>query len=205
MIAVGVASPSAHGHAIVNTETNTLMTNALSSPTAAHTIAASTAIAMTDGTKTLLTLSASLAMGALLFCALSTSLIILLSIVSAPTDVARNLSVPSPFTVPPITRSPTVLSTGKLSPVSILSCTALSPSMTSPSQQKLSPALTSTMSPATTSCASTLTNSPPLSTVASFGASMVNLEIASPVLASARCSRYFPSEISASITAADSK
>ena len=66
MIAVGVARPSAQGQAITSTEVNTLRTKAKSFPAMAQITAASTAMAMTVGTKIPATLSAVREMGAFL-------------------------------------------------------------------------------------------------------------------------------------------
>ena len=70
------------------------------------------------------TQSASFWIGALLACASSTSLMICASAVSAPTLVASNVKAPVLFIVPPMTASPALFSTGRLSPVSIDSSTA---------------------------------------------------------------------------------
>ncbi len=51
-----------------------------------------------------------------------------------------------PFTVPPMTSSPGFLDTGRLSPVTMLSSTALSPSVMRPSTGTLSPGRTSSRS-----------------------------------------------------------
>lgn len=66
MIAVGVARPSAQGQAITSTEVNTLRTKVKSFPAMAQITAASTAMAMTVGTKIPATLSAVREMGAFL-------------------------------------------------------------------------------------------------------------------------------------------
>ena len=166
---------------------------------------ASIAILITAGTKIPDTLSAILAIGALEFCASSTSLIIFDSLVSSPTLSAVNLSIPPPLIVPPKTLSPTPLSTGILSPVNMLSLTLLSPSDITPSQQKLSPAFTRTTSPCLTSLLSTCTHSSPRSTVAYAGVSIVRARIASPVFLRDLLSKNLPSDIIAMITATLSK
>ena len=88
MIAVGVASPRAQGQEITKTEMP--MDNANSKPYPANnqtTIAAS-AIVITTGTNTPLTLSASFAIGALELVASSTNRTIWARVVSSPTLVA---------------------------------------------------------------------------------------------------------------------
>ena len=100
IIAVGVASPNAHGQAITSTPTNTF--TAIEKLSAIVQITpASTAIAITEGTKTADTLSAIRAIGALEFCASSTSRIIPESLVLSPTFSAKNSMTPVPLTVPP--------------------------------------------------------------------------------------------------------
>ena len=56
-------------------------------------------------------------MGAFADCALSTSLIILANVVSVPNAVVSTSNKPSTLTEPPVTVSPTFLTTGRLSPV----------------------------------------------------------------------------------------
>ena len=165
IIAVGVARPNAHGQAITSTLTNIFID--IAKPFVAHHIMpASIAILITAGTNTPDTLSAILAIGAFEFCASSTRAIIFDNFVASPTLSAINLIMPFPLTVPPKTLSPTLLSTGILSPVNILSLTLLSPSIIIPSQQKLSPALTNTLSPFFTSALSICVHSPLRKTVA---------------------------------------
>ncbi len=72
---------------------------------------------MTTGTNTPATLSASLAMGALVLPASSTSRMICARVVSLPTFVALNRKVPLVLMVAVMTESPTVFSTGTDSPV----------------------------------------------------------------------------------------
>ena len=77
------------------------------------------------------------------------------STVSAPTRVARKVSVPVVLSVPPITRSPARFSTGRLSPVIMLSSTPERPSVTTPSTATVSPGRTRTRSPTRTSAIAT--------------------------------------------------
>ena len=121
---------------------------------------------MTAGTKMPETLSATLAMGAFVAAASDTICIIWLRVVSSPTRVARQRIKPLWFIVAAETPSPSALSTGMLSPVSALSFTALSPSMTTPSTGMLSPGRTTKTSPARTSSTGTSASAPPRTTVA---------------------------------------
>ena len=84
IIAVGVASPSAHGHEMTSTDIPIERANSTLSPAMSQAIEEMMAIAMTIGTKTPLTLSASFAIGAFEDVASSTSLIIPESAVSSP-------------------------------------------------------------------------------------------------------------------------
>ena len=86
------------------------------------------AIVITVGTKIPETLSAILAIGALVAAASLTILMIWESVVSSPTLVASHLIKPDWFTVAAETISPAALSTGMLSPVRAASLTALVPS-----------------------------------------------------------------------------
>ena len=105
------------------------------------------AIAITTGTKTPETRSASRCTGALPDCASVTSRAICASAVSAPTFVARTTSRPPALTVAPTTSSPGCFSTGTDSPVSSDWSTALAPSSTTPSVATFSPGLTTKRSP----------------------------------------------------------
>ena len=71
MIDIGVASPSAHGHAMIKTATALTTANAArgSGPTVAQTIADTIATRTTAGTNQAATMSASRWMGARLRCA----------------------------------------------------------------------------------------------------------------------------------------
>ena len=76
IMAVGVASPSAHGQAITRTEIKIVRANLKSPVPINHAIPEATAMAMTAGTKYPATMSASFAIGALEPCACSTSFMI---------------------------------------------------------------------------------------------------------------------------------
>ena len=147
MIATGVASPNAHGQLMTRTEIPRANANPISCPTSSHTIVVITAIAMTTGTKTPDTLSATFAIGAFVAAASLTIWMICASVVSSPTLVASHRRKPDWFTVAADTGSPTFLSTGMLSPVNAASFTALEPSSTLPSTGIFSPGRTTKMSP----------------------------------------------------------
>ena len=94
MMAVGVANPRAQGQAMTNTEVKTRSTNSASRPAMAHRMAATTAIAITTGTKTPATRSAIFEIGALRPCASSMILMILERVVSSPTRSTRTCMAP---------------------------------------------------------------------------------------------------------------
>ena len=96
MIEVGVASPIAHGQAMISTATKfeSASVKAGSGPNTSQTTNVTAASAMTTGTKTLLTLSASLCMGAFDPWASSTMREICASAVSLPTFVASKRKEP---------------------------------------------------------------------------------------------------------------
>ncbi len=163
IIAVGVASPSAHGHAMISTDTK--FTSAIANRTSGgaityHTMNVTTAIARTTGVKIPLTTSAIRAIGAFEPCASWTSLTICCSAVSLPTFVAPNRNAPVLFIVPANTSSPSRFSTGMLSPVSIDSSTVEAPSVTRPSTGTFSPGRIETTSPTSTSAMATSTSAP---------------------------------------------
>ena len=88
MIATGVASPSAHGQLITNTEIPRASANPTPFPRSNHIIVVTAAIAITMGTNTPETLSATLAIGAFVAAASLTILMICDNVVSSPTLVA---------------------------------------------------------------------------------------------------------------------
>jgi len=131
MMAIGVANPSAHGQAMINTAT--AFTKACASrgcgPTSPHTKNVRTATPITAGTNQAATLSARRCIGARLRCAWLTNCTMRASIVALPTRSARRMNEPVPFTVPQL---PCCLAfaTGIDSPVIIDSSTELLPSTT---------------------------------------------------------------------------
>ena len=160
---------------------------------------------MTAGTNTPETLSASLAMGALVAAASLTILMICDRVVSSPTRVASQRRKPDWFTVAALTRSPAVLSTGMLSPVRAASFTELSPLSTTPSTGMLSPGRTTNTSPRATSEIGTLCSLPPRSTTAVWGARRISDLSASVVRPFERASSILPTVMRVTIMAADSK
>ena len=205
IIAVGVASPNAQGHAITNTDINIVNENIIDSPATSHATADIIAKPITIGTKYAEITSANFAIGAFDPWASSTNLTIWAKAVSFPTLVALYFINPVLFILAPITLLPISFSTGMLSPVSIDSSIDVLPSITSPSTGNFSPGFTKTISPATTSSIGIIDSIPFLITVAFLGANPINAFIAWDVFPFDTASRYFPSVINVNITAADSK
>ncbi len=205
IMATGVASPSAQGHEMTRTATARDSAYSKPLPIISQITNVTSAIPMTTGTKTALTRSAALAMGALVAAASLTMWMIWESVVSSPTRVARQRRKPDWFTVAALTVSPSALSTGMLSPVRALSLTALSPLTTTPSTGIFSPGRTTKMSPILTSSISTVTSLPSRSSVACFGDNAMRDFRASVVLPLDRDSSTLPMVMSTRIIAADSK
>jgi len=193
MMAVGVARPSAQGQAITSTAT-ALMTATSHAPVAStQPTSVSSATPSTAGTKTALTRSTMRWIGALAACADSTMRITRASVVSAPTASVFTVSAPSAFTAPPVTRSPTPLATGMLSPVMSDSSTWLRPAVTSPSTATRSPGRTLTRSPTCTCSTGTSVSTPSRSTRAVAGRRAFRARMASAVWRLARASSHLPS------------
>ena len=166
----------------------------------------STATASTAGTKYDETRSARRWIGARVRCASPTIRTIWASIVSEPTRSARMTRLPVPLTVPPMSRSPAVFSTGMGSPVTIDSSTALLPSTTAPSTGTFSPGRTRSRSPTCTSSSGTSPSDPSsCSRRAVFGARPSRDLMALDVWLRARSSSTCPSSTSVMMTAAASK
>ena len=125
IMATGVASPNAHGQLITRTETARAIAYPTVCPAMSQTTKVMTAIAITTGTKMPETLSAIFAIGALVAAASLTIRMICESVVSSPTLAARQTIKPDVLIVAEVTASPTVFSTGILSPVKADSFTAL--------------------------------------------------------------------------------
>ena len=188
--AVGVARPRAQGQPMIRTETAAVNANAALSPVASHRPSVAAAMAMTTGTNTPATRSASRCTGALPDWASMTSRAIWASIVCSPTLVARTISRPPALTEAPITASPGCFSTGTDSPVTSDSSTAEAPSSTTPSVATFSPGRTTNRSPATSSPIGTRRSAPcSSSTAASFAPSSRSAFNAAPAWRLARASK----------------
>ena len=166
--AVGVASPSAHGQAMISTATAAVNAVAAAAPVSSQTPSVASAMTMTKGTKIPEMRSARRWAWALPFCASSTSRAIWASWVSAPTRVARTTRRPPALTVAPVTASPTPTSTGTGSPVSMLASTAEPPSTTTPSVAIFSPGRTTNTVPGVSSPAGISSSRPSRSTATSL-------------------------------------
>ena len=205
IMATGVASPSAQGQLMTSTEMPRARAYPTVCPTSSHTTIVTTAMAMTAGTNTPETLSAILAMGALVAAASLTMRMIWESVVSSPTRVASHRRKPDWLIVAAETLSPTALSTGMLSPVRADSLTALVPSTMTPSTGMLSPGRTTNCSPRCICSTGTVTSSPFRSSTAVFGERFISPFRALVVLPLECASSIFPTVISVKIIAADSK
>ncbi len=208
MIEMGVASPSAHGQAMISTAIALRTPYAMrgSGPIVAHTAKVTTATATTEGTKKADTRSATFWTGARLRWASATDWTMRASSVSAPTRSACITSDPVPLIVAPTTRDPETFSAGMGSPVTIDSSTALWPSSTRPSTAIFSPGRTRSRSPTMTWSSGTSSSVPSdRSLRAVFGANPSRARIAELVLLRARSSSTWPRSTSVTITAAASK
>ena len=131
---------------MINTAT-AAMRPFVESPASCQPTKVASASRSTAGTNTPAMRSASRCTGAFALWASSTSRTMCAYAVSLPTAVARTVNTPFVFRVAPVTRSPTCLSTGIDSPVSIDSSTAEDPATTSPSTATFSPGRTTITSP----------------------------------------------------------
>ena len=149
IIEIGVARPSAHGQAIISTETalTTAYAKRGSLPHIHQTKNDIMLIPITAGTKYPDTTSASFCIGARERCASETISMICESSVSAPIFWVLISRLPLALIVAPITLSPANFFTAIGSPVTIDSSTLLSPSMTTPSTGTFSPGRTRKTSP----------------------------------------------------------
>ena len=206
VIAVGVASPSAHGQAIMRTAMK-LTSECVNVASATNNQPANVrrASAMTEGTKTDAILSARFWIGAFDPWASSTSFTICARTVCSPTAVARSVTLPFLLTVPPTRRSPLDFSIGRLSPVTIDSSTVVDPEATSPSTGIRSPGRITTMSPAMTPATGISVSFPSRITRAVEGWRAMRFRMASDARRRARASRYLPVRIRVMIVAAVSK
>ena len=205
IIATGVASPKAQGQLITRTDTALAMAYPKVCPTNNHTIKVTNAMPITTGTNTPETLSAILAIGALVAAASLTIRMIPARVVSSPTLTASQTIYPDVLMVAADTLSPACFSTGTLSPVRADSLTALSPSFTIPSTGMLSPGLTTNLSPTFTSSIWTVFSVSPSRITAVFGASFMRAFSASVVFPFDLASSVFPTVMRVRMVAADSK
>ncbi len=187
--AVGVASPSAQGQAITSTDTAAVMAASVPWPVSSQPAKVAAAITRTTGTKTAEIRSARRWIGALPVWASTTDCRILASRVSRPMRVTSTTRRPSAFRVPPTTSSPTDFSTGRLSPVTIDSSTALAPSTTTPSVGTEAPGRTSIRIPGRRAASSTSRSVPASRTTALFAPSSSSACSAEPACVFARASR----------------
>ena len=94
-MATGVASPRAQGQLMTSTEMPRARAKPISFPRSSQTAVVTSAIVITTGTNTPETLSAILAMGALVAAASETIRMIWLKVVSSPTRVASQRIKPT--------------------------------------------------------------------------------------------------------------
>ena len=196
MMAVGVASPNAHGHAM--TMTAAKYRSELSK--LAHSIKyritnVMIASMITVGTKILEMVSAIDCMGAFDHCASWINFIICDNFVSNPTPAVCISKLPKVFIVPANTSDHITFSTGRLSPVSIDSSTLLYPLIIFPSTGIFSPGLTIIILLIFTSSIGISLLSFPTLTLAVLGANCISFAIDSDVFPLAFASRNFPNEI----------
>ena len=167
--AVGVASPSAHGQAMISTATAAVNAGARPEPRANTWISSvRAAMIITTGTNTCEIWSTRRWTGAFLDWASVTSLAIWASVVFSPVRVTSTSRRPEVFMVAPVTFEPAVTSTGMDSPVSIDSSTAEDPSVTRPSVAIFSPGRTTNTSPTCSWPIGTRTSRPSRRTAASL-------------------------------------
>ena len=189
---MGVASPSAHGHATISTATAAVNAVAAPAPVPSQKPSVAAASAMTTGTNTPDTRSARRCTCAFPLCAASTSFAIWASCVSPPTRVARTTSRPPELTHDPTTASPGPTSTGTGSPVSIDTSTAELPSSTTPSVAIFSPGRTTNRSPTRSASVGTRVSTPARSTATSFAPSSSSARSAAPACRLDRASNQRP-------------
>ena len=185
-IAVGVARPSAHGHATTRTATAAVNAACTPPPASSQPPSVSRETTMTIGTNTPEIWSASRWTGALPAWASATMRPICASVVSEPTRVARTSRDPHVLTVAPVTASPGAASTGTDSPVRSEVSRAEEPSTMTPSVATFSPGRTANRSPTCRDEAGTMLSerSPvagsTLTSVASFAPMLSSERSASP-------------------------
>lgn len=200
-----MASPSAHGQAMMSTATAAVRAVARVPPAASQPARVATASSSTTGTNTPETRSASRCASALPDWARSTSWAIRASWVSSPIPVARTTSRPPALTVPPVTPSPTPTSTGTDSPVSMAASTAEEPATTIPSVAIRSPGRTTNSSPTASRSIGMRVSAPARSTATSLAPSASSARSAAPAVRLDRRSKYRPASTNSVTPAATSK
>ena len=204
--AVGVANPSAHGHAITSTASAAETAWSTPAPAKSQAPQVNTAMAKTHGTKTPAMRSAIRCAVAFPLCACSTSRTMPASLVSEPTAAASITSRPLSATVPPRTLAPGRTSTGLASPVIALMSTAASPSTTSPSAAMVWPGRTTNRCCSSSSLTGTKCSVPSgSSTDTSLALSAANARSAPPARDLALASKYRPASTNTVTPAATSR
>ncbi len=174
--AVGVARPSAHGHAMIKTLSAALKLARGPPPASSQIVSVTNAITSTAGTNHDTTLSTWVCTDALRAWACSAVAAICASCVWAPTRSARTMRAPVVFTVPPSTVSPSVTSRGIGSPVIIDVSRAEEPSTTVPSVAIRSPGRIANRSPTRSSPIGMTASTPSRITRTELGASFASAE-----------------------------
>jgi len=170
-----------------------------------QTASVSAEIAITIGTNTALTLSATRAIGAFEDAASSKRRMMRESEESSPTRSARTVRAPESKMQAARTSFPSLFSTGILSPVRADSSTVPLPERTTPSAGILSPARIRKTSSFWSSSMGNSVSFSSFITVTNAGARLERERMASAVLSFARDSKSLPTETSVRIIAADSK
>ena len=171
---------------MISTATAAVNAKVALSPVPSQKPSVATLSAITIGTNTPATRSASRWTGALPVCAAVTSRAIWASAVSAPTLVARTIRRPPALTVAPATSVPGPTSTGTDSPVSSDMSTAERPSTTTPSVATFSPGRTRNSSPTASASTAIVRPSASVTSLAPSSSSAFN---AAPALRLARASK----------------
>ena len=206
IIAVGVARPSAQGHAITSTASAAEKALSAPPPASSHPAAVRAAITNTAGTNTPEIRSARRWASAFCDWASSTRRTIAAKWVSEPTAAASTIRRPSSTMVPPTTLAPGCTPTGLDSPVMALISTAALPSTTRPSAAMVSPGRT-TKRCCSLSCSAGMTISVPSawSTVTFLALSAASARNALPAFDLARASKYRPASTNTVTPAATSR
>ena len=205
--AVGVANPSAHGHAITKTvtEINNAFGNDGSGATTSQNRNDAKPATRTAGTNLAVTRSTNRSIGARVAWARSTWRMIWARSVRSPTVTTLALQAVAMFNVPAKTASPRFFTTGMLSPVSIDSSISAAPSITFASVGTRSPGRITTVSPTSISPMSTSRTPSARSTRAVRGCNSISNRTASPARNRVLPSNQRPNETNPMIAAGTSK